>query len=191
MILSARLELLRFGLIIEAQELLSVIDIDEDGFNEDDKAEEDDMEEMDEIDEKKYQEKKEKKDKKNKKDKKSKKGDGGITKDDDVKKELEKQKRLSMLKNLLEETVEKMKEKASVGSREEQAPTRHVETLKHLYMKTFLNRLPGKKSSSVCSRCKGGWHKIVLYNSRIVYSLKGDTVSTAVGYASPSIISIQ
>lgn len=135
MVLAARLELLRYGLITEAQELLYSVNTGE---------KDDDNEEAEEAD-----------------------AAEPIDAEQDANLRIE-----------IEEAVERMKLKAGVNSGQEPAPTRNVETLRQAYIKGFLKKLSG---ANKCPRCKGGWQKIVLYKSRIVYSLRPGTVSTAVG----------
>lgn len=76
------------------------------------------------------------------------------------------------------EAVQRMKEKAGIHIGEEPAPTRNVENMRQTYLKSFLKKIGTRNK---CYRCGGGWHKIVIYKSRIVYSLRPGTVSTAVG----------
>lgn len=138
MVLAARLELLRYGLVTEAQDLLNVVDTGEKDEDENEEA----------VEEKT--------------------AEPLINAEADAKLRIE-----------IEEAVQRMKDNAGVQPGQEPAPSRNVETLRQMYVKTFLKKLAGK---NVCPRCKGGWQKVVLYKSRIVYSLKPGTVSTAVGY---------
>lgn len=57
-------------------------------------------------------------------------------------------------------------------------PTRHVEGLRQALIKDFQKRAT---HAGKCANCDGGWKKIVLYKSRIVFSLKPGTVATAMG----------
>ena len=61
---------------------------------------------------------------------------------------------------------------------QEDSSSRHVENLRLMLTKNFYSRL---SAGTKCAKCKGGWKTIVFYKSRIVYTLKAGTVSTAVG----------
>lgn len=80
----------------------------------------------------------------------------------------------------IHEVVEKMKKDAGIASSARPALTRNVENLRQTFIKTFLDSI-ATKANSKCTRCKGGWQKIILYKSRIVFSLKPGTVSAVVG----------
>lgn len=80
----------------------------------------------------------------------------------------------------IHEVVEKMKKDAGIASGARPALTRNVENLRQTFIKTFLDSI-ATKANSKCTRCKGGWQKIILYKSRIVFSLKPGTVSAVVG----------
>nr|CAG4642277.1 EOG090X00BV [Evadne anonyx] len=77
----------------------------------------------------------------------------------------------------IEAQVEKYKEEAG-ELLEEDCSSRHVENLRLLLTKTFYHR---QSAGTKCVTCSGGWKSIVFYKSRIVYTLKPGTVSTAVG----------
>lgn len=136
MVLAARLELLRYGLITEAQQFLQVVNTGEHDEDDGSEAEEE-----------------------------------GVPKP--ASEEADENLRIEIA-----EAVQKMKEDAQVNFVDEPAPTRNVENLRQMYIKGFLKKLAGKNK---CTKCKGGWQKVVLYKSRIVYSLTAGTVSTAVG----------
>lgn len=80
----------------------------------------------------------------------------------------------------IHEVVERMKKDAGVVSGARPALTRNVENLRQMFIKNFIDSI-SSKGNSKCARCKGGWQKIILYKSRIVFSLKPGTVSTVVG----------
>jgi len=61
---------------------------------------------------------------------------------------------------------------------EKNTTSRHVENLRLTLAKSFYQR---QGSGTKCLTCSGGWKTIVFYKSRIVYTLKPGTVSTAVG----------
>ena len=136
MVLSARLELLRYGLITEAQQLLQVVSTGEHDEDEGSEAEEEGAkkpanEEADEY-----------------------------------------------LRIEIADHVQRMKAEAGVNYVDGPALTRNVENLRQTFVKGFLKKLAGKNK---CVKCKGGWQKVVLYKSRIVFNLTAGTVSTAVG----------
>nr|CAG4636748.1 EOG090X00BV [Ceriodaphnia reticulata] len=136
MVLAARLELLRYGLITDAQQFLQVVNTGEHDEDEGSEAEEE-----------------------------------GASKP--ASEEADENLRIE-----ISEAIQRMKEDAGVNFVDEPAPTRNVENLRQMYIKGFLKKLAGKNK---CGKCKGGWQRVVLYKSRIVYSLTAGTVSTAVG----------
>ena len=73
--------------------------------------------------------------------------------------------------------VSKFKEEAG-DLLEENSSSRHVENLRLLLTKSFYHR---QTAGTKCISCSGGWKTIVFYKSRIVYTLKPGTVSTAIG----------
>ena len=77
----------------------------------------------------------------------------------------------SKVKSLLEEC-------GALEQSEKPLPTRHVEGLRQTLINEYKKKavLAGK-----CSHCEGGWKKIVLYKSRIVFSLRPGTVATGIG----------
>jgi len=75
----------------------------------------------------------------------------------------------------IEEKVLQFKEAAGViESQPECPPTRSVESIKESLLKNL-------KERKTCMKCKGAWKKIVLYKSRVVYSLTSKTVTMGVG----------
>ena len=77
----------------------------------------------------------------------------------------------------IEAQVKKFKEDAG-DLLEENCTSRHVENLRLTLTKNFYHR---QSAGTKCLTCSGGWKTIVFYKSRIVYTLKPGTVSTAVG----------
>ncbi len=65
-----------------------------------------------------------------------------------------------------------LKESGALQLEEKPLPTRHVEAMRQSIIKEY------KQASKKCDTCSGGWHKIILYESRIVYSLKHGTIDT-------------
>nr|CAG4641431.1 EOG090X00BV [Eurycercus lamellatus] len=79
----------------------------------------------------------------------------------------------------IEELVEKIKLKNGVTSQEDSMPTRNVESLRQAFVFNFIHDLSNGKSP--CRKCKGGWNKMVLYKSQIVFDLKPNTEYCALG----------
>jgi hypothetical protein len=83
------------------------------------------------------------------------------------------------LKQDIEAKVKSLLEECGALEQEEKPlPTRHVEGLRQTLINDYKKKavLSGK-----CSQCEGGWKKIVLYKSRIVFSLRAGTVATGIG----------
>ena len=83
------------------------------------------------------------------------------------------------LKQDIEAKVKSLLEECGVLKQDEKPyPTRHVEGLRQTLINEYKKKavLAGK-----CSHCEGGWKKIVLYKSRIVFSLRPGTVATGIG----------
>lgn len=161
MILIARLELLKYGLITEAQQFHQIVEVH--GVDENDEsasetevdAKEEDGIVLEEAEED------------------EKKGSGEKKKGKETKATLEK-----MMKDI-NEAMKKIKKEHGIKPNDIPPPiTRNVEHLRQSYINSFLKKLSVKK---VCSLCKGGWKKVVLYQSRIVFSLYRGTSSVAIG----------
>ena len=149
MILIARLELLKYGLITEAQQLHQIVESH--GGDENDESASEAEEEAETTDA----------------------GTGKKSEKKDSKAVLEK------LRKDIDEALDKIKSDNQIESGSIPTSTRNVETLRQMYINSFLKKLAVKK---VCTACKGGWKKIVLYQSRIVFSLYCGTTSVAIGY---------
>nr|CAG4649915.1 EOG090X00BV [Sida crystallina] len=106
---------------------------------------------------------------KEKKDKKTSKSQARKVVDQKKKIEIE-----AKVQSLLEENKVAWNE-ASVSGKP--LPTRHVESQRQQWVNDFQKQTVMGK----CSKCSGGWSKVVLYKSRIVFVLKPGTVSTAIG----------
>jgi hypothetical protein len=73
----------------------------------------------------------------------------------------------------IEEKVQNyLKESGALQWEEKPLPTRHVEAMRQSLIKEC------KQASKKCDTCSGGWHKVILYESRILYSLKNGTMDT-------------
>nr|CAG4647637.1 EOG090X00BV [Moina brachiata] len=77
-----------------------------------------------------------------------------------------------------DEVVARMKKAAGVESEGDIPPTRNVETLRQMYVKSFIGKVA---AASLCRKCKGGWKKLQQYKSQVVYILKPGTALKSVG----------
>ncbi len=75
------------------------------------------------------------------------------------------------LKSLLEEC-------GVLEQDEKPYPTRHVEGFRQTLISEYKKKAA---TNGKCTHCNGGWKKIVLYKSRIVFSLRSGTVATGIG----------
>lgn len=78
----------------------------------------------------------------------------------------------------IKEVVSKMKKAAGITRKGDIPPTRNVESLRQMYVKSFISKVV---TASRCRKCKGGWKKLQLYKSQIVYILKPGTALKSVG----------
>jgi hypothetical protein len=57
-------------------------------------------------------------------------------------------------------------------------PTRHAEGQKQILIDEYKKKA---MNAGKCAHCEGGWKKIALYKSRIVFSLRPGTEATGIG----------
>ena len=78
----------------------------------------------------------------------------------------------------IEATVERILRDEGQSETERPPPSRHVEHERQMIINEFRKRVT---ASGKCLSCDGGWKKVMLYKSCIVFILKTGTVSTAMG----------
>jgi hypothetical protein len=75
------------------------------------------------------------------------------------------------VKSLLEEC-------GALEQNEKPYPTRHVEELRQTLISEYKKKAT---TTGKCTHCNGGWNKVVLDKSRILFSLRPGTVATGMG----------